>query len=83
MTNDETFGKRLCRLMRDRAYTVRWTATKAGVSDSTLQDWRTGAQPRDWGAVKRLSQLLGVTLDYLMFGDPTEFIEEGKHDSIF
>lgn len=55
--------------MAEREVTVRGAAKMAGVSPSTIDDWRAGALPEDYQAVKRLGKSLGVTLSFLLTGE--------------
>ena len=65
----ESFGVRLDRLMTERGLTVRAAATAAGVSQSTLQNWRSGHLPTDFPAVRRLAEALGTTLAFMLTGE--------------
>lgn len=47
---------------------VREAARAAGVSPSTVTDWRSGSAPDDYMAVSRLAKELGVTLSFLLTG---------------
>lgn len=49
--------------------TVRQAASIAGVASSTIDDWRGGALPEDYSAVKRLAQEFGVSLSFLLTGE--------------
>lgn len=48
--------------------TVREAAEFAGVPSSTIQGWREGSAPTDFGAVRKLARRLGVTLSFLLTG---------------
>lgn len=63
------FSKILRSLMQEKGLTVREAASMAGVSPSTLDDWRGGALPADYSAVKRLAQGLGVSFSFLLTGE--------------
>ena len=67
--SSDTFAKRLTLLMEQRKMTVRKAATLAGVSTSTLQDWKTGIQPTNFIAVRSLAIALGTTLSFLLTGE--------------
>lgn len=64
------FRKILRELMVRRQLSVRQAAKIAGVPASTLSNWRTGATPEDYLALRRLADHLGVTLGYLLTGQP-------------
>lgn len=49
--------------------TVREAAEIAGVGVSTIDDWRGGALPEDYSAVKLLAGSLGVTFSFLLTGE--------------
>ncbi len=59
--------------MNEKGMTVRQAATIAGVGSSTIDDWRGGALPEDYSAVKRLAKDLGVSFSFLLTGE-----EEGR-----
>ena len=63
------FSNRLRRLMTEKNMTLREAAKKANVPVSTLDDWRAGAVPEDYLAVKRLGQALGVSFSFLLTGE--------------
>ena len=63
------FAKILRALMAEKHLTVREAARIAGVGPSTVDDWRAGAVPEDYFAVKRLAQHLGVTLTFILTGE--------------
>lgn len=63
------FSKILRSLMSEKKMTLRQAAQIAGVSPSTIDDWRAGALPEDYSAVKRLAQEFGVTLSFILTGE--------------
>lgn len=67
--DDETFGRRLQRLLKERAITARGAAKESGCPQSTLSGWLHGANPTNFHHVKRLAELLGVSLGYLLTGE--------------
>lgn len=76
----ENFTKRLIDLMKDKKMTVRAAAEYAGVAPSTLQSWRSGTQPTDFQALRRLCKHLDVSLSYLLTGEddnisPDQFLQ--------
>ncbi len=62
-------SKNLRRLMAEKGITVREAAAMAGVSSSTVDDWRAGALPEDYVAVRRLGRALGVSFSFLLLGE--------------
>lgn len=67
--SDRPFSKILRGLMAEKKITVREAAKMAGVAVSTLDDWRGGAVPEDYLAVKKLAQSLGVSMAFLLTGE--------------
>ena len=63
------FAKILRSLMSEKGMTVRQAANFAGVASSTIDDWRGGALPEDYSAVKRLAASLGVSFSFLLTGE--------------
>lgn len=63
-----TFAKTLTALMKEKSISVRDAAKLAGVGTSTIDSWRSGAQPQDYQAVCRLAQGLQVSLYFLLTG---------------
>ena len=55
--------------MTQSKMTIREAARVAGVSPSTVQNWRSGGRPSgDFDTVRRLASQLGVSLCYLLTG---------------
>jgi transcriptional regulator with XRE-family HTH domain len=44
-------------------------AKKASVPKQSLSGWLAGSNPRDVRQVKRVAEVLGVSVDHLLFGD--------------
>ena len=59
------FAKILRSLMTEKKMSVRAAAQVAGVGTSTIDNWRAGALPENYPAVKRLAEGLGVTLSFI------------------
>jgi transcriptional regulator with XRE-family HTH domain len=55
--------------MAEKRLTIRQAAEIAGVGASTIDDWRGGAFPEDYMAVKRLAKYLGVSFVFLLTGE--------------
>lgn len=55
-------------LDRDEMSATR-LAKKAGVPKQSLSGWLAGSNPRDVRQVKRVADVLGVSIDNLMFGE--------------
>ena len=71
-TGPTPFASILRSLMAERGLTIRKVAAMAGVSSSTVDDWRSGAMPQDFSAVKKLSKELGVSFSLLLTGEADE-----------
>jgi transcriptional regulator with XRE-family HTH domain len=55
---------------------VAQLSRKAAVPKNTLFNWLSGLKPKDVVQVKRVAEVLGVSLDYLLFGvQPTAAIQ--------
>lgn len=63
------FAKILRNLMAEQSMSVRKAADIAGVGTSTIDNWRAGALPEDYSAVKRLARGLGVSLSFILTGE--------------
>jgi transcriptional regulator with XRE-family HTH domain len=80
------FSKILCDLMDKRGVKISEAAKVAGVSISTISDWKTGSTPQDMFAVKKLAKHLGVSLEYLLTGEDTQnqsYVENKKLEDLF
>ena len=75
------FAKILRQLMVERQITVREAADIAGVGTSTIDNWRSGALPEDYSAVRRLAHYLGVSFSFLLTGEE-DSRGEGKMPAI-
>lgn len=63
------FAKILRTLMSEKKLSIREAAEIAGVGTSTIDNWRGGALPEDYSAVKRLARGLGVSFSFLLTGE--------------
>lgn len=63
------FAKILRSLMAEHKVTIRQAATIAGVAHSTIDDWRGGALPEDYSAVKKLAKNFDVSLSFILTGE--------------
>jgi transcriptional regulator with XRE-family HTH domain len=59
--------------MAERNVSVRQASDLAGVATSTIDNWRGGALPEDYSAVKKLARGLGVSLSFLLTGENEDF----------
>lgn len=63
------FGQVLSSLMAEKGLSNRAAAQLAGISATTIQDWRSGTAPSDLLAATRLADALGVSLRFLLTGE--------------
>lgn len=63
------FSKILRRLMSEKNMSIREAAKIAKVASSTIDNWRGGALPEDYSAVKRLAKGLDVSLSFILTGE--------------
>ena len=62
------FPKILSSLLKERKVTIAQAAKACGVSPSTISDWKEGASPEDYLAVKKLAQFFEVSFSFLLTG---------------
>ncbi len=63
------FARNLIDLMSQKNMTVREAAKIAGVGHATVVNWRGGALPEDFRAVRLLAKALGVSFSFLLTGE--------------
>lgn len=61
--------QQLRRYLEYRDLTLPEVSRRSGVSRHTLFDWTQGQKPRDVAQIKKVSAVLGTTVDHLCFGD--------------
>lgn len=74
----QPFARILTKLLAERKLTNKQASSVAGVSASTIQDWKTGTTPADLTALKKLSDGLGVSVAFLISGEE----DKSKHPSV-
>lgn len=62
------FSKILRALMKEKNMTIAQTAKAAGVSPSTIADWKEGASPENYLAVQKLAEHFEVSLSFMLTG---------------
>lgn len=62
------FSKILSALMKEKNTTIAQAAKAAGVSSSTIADWKEGASPENYLAVQKLAEYFGVSLSFILTG---------------
>lgn len=58
-------------LLQKHDMTVVQLARKTAIPKNTLFNWLAGMKPKDVEQAKRVAEVFGVTLDYLLFGENT------------
>lgn len=77
------FADNLTSLMEEKSIGVREAAKIAGVSPSTISEWRNGSHPDDYIAVKKLAKALGTTLSFLLTGEDDNKVEVPAISEVF
>lgn len=77
------FADNLTSLMEEKSIGVREAAKIAGVSPSTISEWRNGSHPDDYIAVKKLAKTLGTTLSFLLTGEDDNKVEVPAISEVF
>ena len=79
--------KEMLRLqLKEKGITATALSKKSGVPLQTLNNWLAGTKPRDFNQVKATADILGVTLDYLVYGNevknlkPEDLVSFGSFD---
>jgi len=67
--NPKTFSKVLNNLLEEKGLGVREAARIANVGASTIMSWKSGSNPENYEAAKRLAKGLGVSLAFLLTGE--------------
>lgn len=61
--------RQLKEAIRTRGISAAQLSRKTGIPKQRISDWLAGSRPRDMNSVKRAADVLGVSIDYLLFGD--------------
>ena len=85
MKGSTPLAETLTALLEERRMTVKELAKKSGVARSTLGSWKAGSGPASLLDLKRVSNALGVSFEFLCLGrnDTDPRIEERKRELIF
>lgn len=59
----------LKQLMKERKISLRELAKSTAIQPSTLSGWNNGSSPRDLSEVCQCARYLGVSMEYLLFGE--------------
>jgi transcriptional regulator with XRE-family HTH domain len=68
-SNEIALGPTLKRLLEERGRSMSSLSKEAKVARATLSGWMNKARPRDLGELRRVAKVLGVTLEFLIFGE--------------
>lgn len=74
-------GERLYELRRKRGLNQEQLADELGVSRQAVSKWERGESQPDVGNLIALSNLYGVSIDYLAKGDPDDKPDDAKMDA--
>jgi transcriptional regulator with XRE-family HTH domain len=69
-------------LMKSRKISLIELAKSSGVPKSSIHDWTQGSSPKNLLHLKKVSDVLGLTIDELLFSD-VSLINEKTSASIF
>lgn len=71
----------LPKLLKKKRLSIREVARQTGLPQATLNSWtKENARPSDLQGLKQISQLLGVSLDYLIYGEAITDLESMPTD---
>ena len=59
----------LKKLMKESELSFKALSKKAAVPESTIKQWAQGAAPRKLSDVKKVAKVLGVSFEFLCFGE--------------
>lgn len=62
--------------LEENDMTMAQLARKAGIAKQTLHNWSTSQKPGDIRQVKKVAEVLGTSIDSLLFGEGIEVIEK-------
>lgn len=66
---ESPFARILTQVLKDRGITQRQAAALCSVAPSVINQWTSGSQPLDLGAVLTLSKALGISFQFLLTGE--------------
>src|SRR6202789_3159111 len=69
MSTPQDIGTRIRAIRRERGMTQDELADLVGVSRSAVAQWETGRTGQVTGNLSRIAGVLGVNVEYLMYGD--------------
>ena len=76
----ETLGLRIARLRKEKGLTQEDIANKFNISTQAVSKWENDASSPDIMILRDLSALLGVTIDFLLYGEEETKVRIEKKD---
>lgn len=66
-------------LMRANGYTAYKVSLETGIAQSTLSDWKKGKSTPKIDKLRKIADLFGVSVDYLMTGEDKSSLSDRKY----
>lgn len=63
------FKKQLERYLKESGMSATELGRRSGISRKTIQNWLSGQQPRDFNQLRKICDVIGCSLDTLIYGD--------------
>ena len=76
----ESLGIRIARLRKEKGFTQEEVATKFNITTQAVSKWENGASSPDIMILRDLSNLLGVSIDYLLYGEEEQIVRLEKKE---
>ncbi len=73
-------SKQLRLYLDQSGMSIQHLSKQSSVATSTIHNWLSGAFPKDVTKLKKVSDVLGVSLDWLLFGDGIQIKETSIKD---
>lgn len=68
-----TLSQNLSKLMKQKEFSLKSLSEKSGVAKSTIHGWAIGRKVRDLTELKKVAEILKVSLHSLVFGEPDPY----------
>jgi len=76
---DMTTFERLKKIAKEKGYSLKTLAVKAGLSENALYRYNQGVEPK-YGTLKSVAEVLGVSVDYLL-GNTNDTVPTGSNET--
>lgn len=76
----ETLGFRIARLRKEKGFTQEDIANKFNISTQAISKWENDASSPDIMILRDLSNMLDVSIDYLLYGEEEQKVRVEKKD---